>query len=540
MRTRWRDLRVHVPTGAQVLVLAILGISLLLGELCTAQTPVQQTGGAGIAGGPENTPNQPDSSLPSFTFKAVVRLVILDVIVRDREDNPVRNLTERDFQVSERVGQSSDVPQKISFFSTVNQPADQSARTEGIVLVTPLRPSFCDFGGIYELSYYLSPESRRDGVHRISVTSPRRDARLSFRHAYKIEADAPVAMKPGEAGDQEAITRLRNVELAKEEARRSPGLALAVIACYDTLDTTSLPLRVQKLKSHQGKEDYEFIIPGDVLTRHRPDQTHKMHIEFALCTFATDGHPLLHFESQVEQTLSGSGYQSVIANGIHHNIEFAPGEAASGRLVVRDAETGALGSTELQFIESPVSELHIRNARLVSSFGTTVPVSSALCGDVYKLAPWTSNLPRFSSMEPIAAIYTTSLGIYSRFFTEGIPGVTSRTEWFGINYQGIIGIHEPGEYQFELKSDDGAKLYVDGEPLISTDGTHPWTSATAKVHLAAGEHSIRVAYFQGPRVEVALVLLVKPPGKGWRLFDTRDFPAPQDSSPQGEKLPVPK
>lgn len=539
MRSAWKNLQVHVPKGVQV-VLAILGIFLLPGEVCTAQTPVEQNEGAGIVAGPENTPNQPDSSLPSFTLKSVVRLVVLDVIVRDREDNPVRNLTERDFQVSERVGESSDVPQKISFFSTVNRPADKTARTEGIVLVTPLRSSFCDLGGIYELSYYLSPESKKDGVHYITVTSPRPNARLSFRKAYKIEADAPVEMKPGEMGDQEAVTRARDAKLAKDEARENPGLALDVIACYDTLDTTSLPLTIQRLKSNQGMADYQFVIPGDVLTRHRPDEARNMNFEFVLCTFAMGGHQLVHYEDQFEQMLSGSGYQSVMANGIRHNFQFAPGRAASGRLVVRDVETGALGSSELQFVESPTSELHIRDVNLGSAFGTTVPIPSALCGDVYKLAPWTSNLPRFSSMEPIAAIYTNSLGIYSHFFVEGVPGVTSRTEWFGINYQATFGINEPGKYQFELKSDDGAKLYIDGEPLISTDGIHAWISANATVHLGAGEHSLRVAYFQGPRVEVALVLLVKPPGKDWRLFDIRNFPAPQDSSTQGEKLPMPR
>jgi hypothetical protein len=112
------------------LIWALLITTLLAGEFRIAQTPVEPNEPSSIMGNEENAPNQPDSSLPSFTFKSVVRLVVVDVIVRDREDNPVKNLPERDFQVSERVGRSGDVPQKISFFSTVNRPADQTARTE--------------------------------------------------------------------------------------------------------------------------------------------------------------------------------------------------------------------------------------------------------------------------------------------------------------------------------------------------------------------------------------------------------------------------
>ena len=138
----------------------------------------------------------------------------------------------------------------------------------------------------------------------------------------------------------------------------------------------------------------------------------------------------------------------------------------------------------------------------------------------------------------MAPIYTTSLGLYSRFFTLGIPGVTSRTEWFGLNYWGVFGVDRPGKYQFDLLSDDGAKVYVDEKLIVSDDSLHPAQGSRAKIQLDAGAHDIRISYFQGPRTEVALVLLVKPPGRSWRLFDTRDFPA--DPAEQRKKLATPE
>ncbi|HEY6373650.1 MAG TPA: PA14 domain-containing protein [Candidatus Sulfotelmatobacter sp.] len=80
----------------------------------------------------------------------------------------------------------------------------------------------------------------------------------------------------------------------------------------------------------------------------------------------------------------------------------------------------------------------------------------------------------------MAPIYTTSLGVYSRFFTLGIPGVTSRTEWFGVNYWGIFGVDRSGQYQFDLLSDDGAKVYVDSKLIVSDDTLHPAQGSRAR------------------------------------------------------------
>jgi len=211
--------------------------------------------------------------------------------------------------------------------------------------------------------------------------------------------------------------------------------------------------------------------------------------------------------------------------------------------VVRDRSTGALGSSEILLL--PLGQdpfpVPIPEGQTNSLFGTTMPESAlAMCGDVYQLTPWTTNLPRFSEIDATAPIYATSLGVYSRFFTLGVPGVTSRTEWFGINFQGAFGVDKPGNYEFDLLSDDGAKVYIDDKLVVSDDTLHSARGSRGKARLETGAHNIRVSYFQGPRTELALVLLVKPPGRrAWRLFDTRDFPSPDQHAYQRKKLPGP-
>ena len=171
----------------------------------------------------------------------------------------------------------------------------------------------------------------------------------------------------------------------------------------------------------------------------------------------------------------------------------------------------------------------------VATFGTTVAISSGLQGSLYLLKPGGEGLPNFKKMQPIGSIYATSPRVSTRSFDEGFPGVTDRFEWFAIDYTGRFWVDRPGIYRFRLLSDDGSKLYIDNEPRIDNDGTHEPQEIEGSAHFSRGVHRIRVAYFQGPRHQVALVLSVAPPECGvWKIFDTNDYRPPLDP---GEWLP---
>jgi hypothetical protein len=77
-------------------------------------------------------------------------------------------------------------------------------------------------------------------------------------------------------------------------------------------------------------------------------------------------------------------------------------------------------------------------------------------------------------------------------------------------------------------ADDGAKLYLNQQLVIDNDGQHGATAVSGSATLTRGVHEIKVAYFQGPRFTVALVLAVSPPGNRWRIFDMNDFKPPND------------
>jgi hypothetical protein len=163
------------------------------------------------------------------------------------------------------------------------------------------------------------------------------------------------------------------------------------------------------------------------------------------------------------------------------------------------------------------------------TFGTTVVGSSDLRGDIYLLKPHTGSLPRLGRMKPVGTIYTNTLQVTPRNFVQGFPGVTGQFEWFAIRYNGRFWIETDGRYQFRVLSDDGSKLWIDGELLVDNDGIHPPAAVDGSAVLSRGVHELRLEYFQGPRAHVALVLSIAGPGNGnLRPFDTRDYLPPAD------------
>jgi hypothetical protein len=155
-------------------------------------------------------------------------------------------------------------------------------------------------------------------------------------------------------------------------------------------------------------------------------------------------------------------------------------------------------------------------------FGSEEEKPEAMRGVVYFIPERTQRMPDLSLLEPVAAFFTHELNISPRDFSEGFPGVNNRFEWFAIRYDGTFSVKTDGVYDFRIVSDDGAKVYVDNALLIDNDGLHATKSTNGKVRLAPGLHAIRVDYFQGPRMSIALQLFVKPPGPGAeRPFHTR-------------------
>ena len=74
-------------------------------------------------------------------------------------------------------------------------------------------------------------------------------------------------------------------------------------------------------------------------------------------------------------------------------------------------------------------------------------------------------------------------------------GFAGRKETFGMVFEGELEIKKAGEFTFQLGSDDGSRLFVNGKELIDNDGKHGMEYKEGSVDLEPGMAKIRVDYF---------------------------------------------
>ncbi|WP_375205932.1 cadherin domain-containing protein [Hyphococcus sp.] len=76
-------------------------------------------------------------------------------------------------------------------------------------------------------------------------------------------------------------------------------------------------------------------------------------------------------------------------------------------------------------------------------------------------------------------------------FWEGAPG-----NYFAAKYEGNLIVEEGGAYTFDMASDDGSMLFIDGVAVLDNDGLHSTRTRTTTLDLDAGSHDIEVRYFE--------------------------------------------
>lgn len=131
-------------------------------------------------------------------------------------------------------------------------------------------------------------------------------------------------------------------------------------------------------------------------------------------------------------------------------------------------------------------------------------------GNVYKVPVNAQKLPDLDKMTPVSNVVVPNIDVPDRDFMAGFPGVKDLVEWFAIKFRSRLIVAADTQCTFKVASDDGANLYLDGAKVLDNDGVHPVQSKQSNtLNLAKGEHDIRVDWYQGPRVRIALQLFWK-------------------------------
>ena len=143
---------------------------------------------------------------------------------------------------------------------------------------------------------------------------------------------------------------------------------------------------------------------------------------------------------------------------------------------------------------------------LLSAVRRTIPAGDGLAAQYYDNPAWTGN-PFYSAIDrtPSAA------QIQRRW------GDTSRSA-FSIVWTGYLTAARSGPYQFATTSDDGSRLYVDGQLVVDNGGRHSAETRSGRLQLARGPHAVRLEYVQfGGEIEMTW---------SWAREDGRFSPVP--------------
>jgi len=103
-------------------------------------------------------------------------------------------------------------------------------------------------------------------------------------------------------------------------------------------------------------------------------------------------------------------------------------------------------------------------------------------------------LPDFSRLTPTATGQSTTVGVT----------VTPALDSFGLVFTNTIQAPTTGLYEFFTSSDDGSRLYIDGQLVVDNDGLHGPQERYGRRLLSAGPHALRIEYFEQAGGEILI------------------------------------
>lgn len=126
-------------------------------------------------------------------------------------------------------------------------------------------------------------------------------------------------------------------------------------------------------------------------------------------------------------------------------------------------------------------------------------------------------LPDFTSLKP-----------KSNGVTSGFAVNIGRPDNFAIRFEGFLQIAKEGQYRIHIGSDDGSRIWVDGQEVAAVDGIHPLQWGVGRVFLKAGAHPVVVEFFEQGGGEELKVEIEGPglPRQALEAFITLDAQPP--------------
>lgn len=114
-----------------------------------------------------------------------------------------------------------------------------------------------------------------------------------------------------------------------------------------------------------------------------------------------------------------------------------------------------------------------------------------------------------------------------------------RHDNYAYEFEGMLDCPKEAEYTFNMGSDDGSQLWIDGKDIIKIDDIHPTVFQEKTIKLTKGEHSFKVHYFQGGgNAEIYLSWSSPDSAEHWLTVAESSLDAPQTGKESFEGIPL--
>lgn len=282
-----------------------------------------------------------------------------------------------------------------------------------------------------------------------------------------------------------------SIEAAYEIWRRAPGESF-VFAGRTAANATSftdnglLPsVRYEykvRMVNNQGRSHYA---PSDALTSN-------VVVTTAQDTHAPTAPGNLRVVRNTTSSISLAWTASTDNNGsIHHYV------------VYYGSQSRQTNSSEPSYTLTglPVNTSYNITVKAVDNAGLFSPASNQITGTTSVSGLWYGHSTgAWTSLDQIT---NWDKPEYTGWVSNFTLAPRTQEEFFNFEFTGYLYIHSAGTYSFYLNSDDGSRLFIDGNVVVNFDGTHGPSSAnegygikSAGVFLTAGAHDIRVRFFE--------------------------------------------
>lgn len=225
-------------------------------------------------------------------------------------------------------------------------------------------------------------------------------------------------------------------------------------------------------------------------------------------------HALASFLLTTGTTVDRAGDPRAVRRGdsLFHSIGCTACHAPQNGTQVSEATSVPLGDLDAKYTLGSLSgflvEPHsIRPSGRMPSFGLTAEQASDLATYLLRNSvvgqgalnmkaafyegSW-DNLPDFDTLTPYSEVDVHGLDILA----------SNKTDNFAARFTSTILIPQAARYRFHLGSDDGSRLFINGQLLLDQDGVHPMSFKSEEIELKAGAHTLQVDYFEKGGEEV--------------------------------------